>query len=133
MSKPIKKIIDKLVLNPITIDMQYKYRNNIDLSGWVLTKPKFIKHDITKVESCSLLLYQIYNMNGTLKIECFSCMVYVKDLVEQLKKQENVFFVATVGKLRHSNKINSDYSQIVEMKTLLELDMPLFESEENKK
>ena len=100
--------------------MTYKYRNNVELSGWIIRKPKFIKHDRTGVESASILLYQI---NGELKIESFNCMCYVKELIEQLKKQKKVLFVATVGKIRHHFKYG-DYSQVVEMKTLAELDVP---------
>lgn len=120
----INDIIDKLVLNPITIDMTYKYKNTVELSGWIIRKPKFIKHDKTGVESCSLLLFQINNKNGEIKLESFNCMVYVKELIEQLKVQDKVLFVATIGKVRHHYKYG-DYSQIVEMQTLAELDLPL--------
>ena len=119
----INDIVDKLVLNPITIDMTYKYKNTVELSGWIIRKPKFIKHDKTGVESCSLLLFQINNKNGEIKLESFNCMVYVKELIEQLKVQDKVLFVATVGKLRHHFKYG-DYSQVVEMQTLAELDIP---------
>ena len=119
----INDIVDKLVLNPITIDMTYKYKNTVELSGWIIRKPKFIKHDKTGVESASLLLFQINNVNGELKIESFNCMCYVKELIEQLKKQQKVLFVATVGKIRHHFKYG-DYSQVVEMQTLAELDIP---------
>ena len=119
------KCIEELALNPATIDMTYKYSNNVELSGWIIRKPKFIKHDKKGVESASLLLYQIHNANGKIEIECFSCMVYVKELVEQLKKQETIIFVATVGKLRYSYKIRGYYSQVVEMATLMETDTPL--------
>ena len=120
----INDIVDKLVLNPITIDMTYKYKNTVELSGWIIRKPKFIKHDKTGVESASLLLFQINNKNGEIKLESFNCMVYVKELIEQLKVQEKVLFVATIGKVRHHYKYG-DYSQIVEMQTLVELDLPL--------
>ena len=120
----INDIVDKLVLNPITIDMTYKYKNTVELSGWIIRKPKFIKHDKTGVESCSLLLFQINNKNGEIKLESFNCMVYVKELIEQLKVQEKVLFVATIGKVRHHYKYG-DYSQIVEMQTLAETDLPL--------
>lgn len=109
--------------NPVLTEMTYKYRNNVELSGWIIRKPKFIKHDRTGVESVSLLLFQINNVNGELKIESFNCMCYVKELIEQLKKQQKVLFVATVGKIRHHFKYG-DYSQVVEMQTLAELDIP---------
>lgn len=119
-----KETLDKLIMTPAAIDMCYKTKNSIDLSGWVIRKPKFIKHDKTGVESASLLLYQVNNANGEIKVETFSVMVYVKDLVEQLKKQQNILFVAIVGKLRHHYKLG-DYTQATEMLTLLELDIPL--------
>ena len=119
-----KETLDKLIMTPAALDMCYKTKNSIDLSGWVVRKPKFIKHDKTGVESASLLLYQVNNANGEIKIETFSVMVYVKDLVEQLKKQQNILFVAIVGKLRHHYKLG-DYTQATEMLTLLELDIPL--------
>ena len=122
--KPLKDTIDLMLGNPVLTEMTYKYRNNVDLSGWIIRKPKFIKHDRTGVESASLLLFQINNVNGELKIESFNCMCYVKELIEQLKKQKNILFVATVGKLRHHFKYG-DYSQVVEMQTLAELDLPL--------
>ena len=121
--KALKDTIDSMLGNPVLTEMTYKYRNNVELSGWIIRKPKFIKHDRTGVESASILLYQINNVNGELKIESFNCMCYVKDLIEQLKKQKKVLFVATVGKIRHHFKYG-DYSQVVEMKTLAELDVP---------
>lgn len=119
-----KETLDKLIMTPAALDMCYKTKNSIDLSGWVIRKPKFIKHDKTGVESASLLLYQVNNANGEIKVETFSVMVYVKDLVEQLKKQQNILFVAIVGKLRHHYKLG-DYTQATEILTLLELDIPL--------
>ena len=119
-----KKTIDKLMLNPIVVDMTYKYANNVELSGWIVRKPKFIKHDTKNVESSSILLHQISNSNGEIKIETFNCMCYVKDLIEQLKKQNKVLFVVIVGKVRHHYKYG-DYTQILEMKTLAELNIPL--------
>ena len=121
--KPLKDTIDLMLGNPVLTEMTYKYRNNVELSGWIIRKPKFIKHDKTGVESASLLLFQINNVNGELKIESFNCMCYVKELIEQLKKQQKVLFVATVGKIRHHFKYG-DYSQVVEMQTLAELDIP---------
>lgn len=128
---PFKDVLDKVIKNPITIDMTYKYNNQVVLSGWVLRKPKFIKHDITGIESCSFALYQITNANGNLKLESFSCMCYVKDLVDQLKKVNKVLFLATAGKVRHHFKYG-DYSQITEIETIAELDIPLALEWENK-
>lgn len=119
-----EKAIDLLMLNPLTIDMTRQYTNEVVLSGWIVRKPKCIKHDKLDIESCSLLLHQINNNNGQVKIETFNCVCYIKDLVEQLKNQKKILFVAIVGKVRHHYKYG-DYSQIMEIKTLAEIDLPL--------
>jgi len=123
--KTLNEVIDKLIRNPLLIDTTYKYRNDIDLTGFILRKPKFIKHDKKGVESASLLLYQINNTHGIVKINCYGCMCFVKELVEQLKKQDKVIFVATVSKLMYSSKLHGDYAQILEMKTLYEFDIDM--------
>ena len=116
----LKQLMDEILVNPAIIDMTYKYRNNIELSGWILRKPKFIKHDKMNIESCSFVLYQINNVNGEIAMSSYSCMVYVKELVDQLKAINNVIFVACVGKVRHHFKYG-DYTQVLEMETLYEL------------
>lgn len=122
--KTLKETIDLMLHNPIVMDMTYKYRNSIQLSGFIIRKPKFIKHDKTGRESCSLILHQINNANGEIKLESFSCMVYSLTLIEQLKKVDKVIFVATMGIMRHHFKYG-DYSQITEIETLAELDIDL--------
>ena len=122
--KTLQQTINKLLHNPITADMTYKYHNSVELSGFIIRKPKIIKHDKTQRESCSLILYQINNTNGELKIESFSLMVYGKNLVDQLKKVDKVLFVATMGIMRHHFKYG-DYSQVTEMETLVEFDIKL--------
>lgn len=124
--KQITKTINDLIANPIMVDMTYKYRNSIELSGWVIRKPRFIKHDITGVESCSLSLYQINNIRGQIKVESFCLMVYVKDLIQQLKEQKNILFIATMGKVRHHLN-HGDYTQVTEIETIAELDIPFVE------
>lgn len=124
--KKITQTINEMLENPILTEMTYKYRNSIELSGWVIRKPRFIKHDITGVESCSLSLYQLNNVRGKLKIESFCLMVYVKDLIQQLKEQKNILFIATMGKVRHHLN-HGDYTQVTEIETIAELDMPFVE------
>ena len=130
--KTIDQFINTLLKNPAVLEMSYKTNNQVELSGWIIFKPKFIKHDIKGIESCSLPLYQITNSNGNIKLESFYTMVYVKDLVEQLKENKNIIFVATMGKIRHHYQYG-DYVQITEMKTIIELEMPLFDRLENAK
>jgi hypothetical protein len=122
--KTIKETIDLMLHNPVTMDMTYKYRNCVELSGFIIRKPKFIKHDITGKESCSFILFQINNVNGEIRLDSYSCLTYVGTLIEQLKQIDKVIFVATLGKLRHHFKFG-DYTQVSEMESLAELDIEL--------
>ena len=124
--------VGKLLQHPIIQDFNKQYQNYFALSGWVLRKPKIIKNDVTGVESCSLLLFQFNQGQGTNDFQVFSCMVYVKDLVEQLKKLDKVCFVSTIGKLCYSKKVKGMYSQITYMQTFYELDIDLAIVEEKK-
>ena len=121
----ITDTLNKVLANPMTNDISYKYRNNIDLSGFILKKPHIIKHDKTGIESCAFILYQVNAKGGDLKIESFNCITYVRELVDQFKTLNNVIFVATVGKLRYSPRIKGDYTQVVEIATLFEYDIEL--------
>lgn len=125
--KPLSEfrvLVNDLLKHPFLADRP-TYRNDIYLSGFLLRKPRFFKNDKTGVESCSFMLYQIIANSYGLKVESFNCITYVTPLVEQLKEQKNVIFVATVGKFRHSFKIENNYSQVLEMKTMIELDREL--------
>lgn len=115
----------ELSKNPLIVSGSYKYQNRIELSGLIVRKPKFIKHDKTGIESCSFILQIINNVNGEIKLETFSCMTFVRDLVEQLKNQEKVIFVSCIGKLMYSPKVHGNYTQITYIETLCEFDMEL--------
>ena len=127
MAKNWNELLEKITLNPMLQEMEYKYRNDVILGGFLLKKPKFFHHDTLGVDSCSFNLYQLTNKMGKLRLESFSCITYVKDLVEQLRKQDKVIMVITIGKMRYSNKVKNSYSQVVEMETFFELDEKLIE------
>ena len=122
MAKNWNDLLEKITLNPMLQEMEYKYRNDVILGGFILKKPKFFHHDTLGVDSCSFNLYQLVNKMGKLRLESFNCMTYVKDLIEQLKKQNKVIMVITVGKMRYSPKTKDHYSQVVEMETFYELE-----------
>ena len=124
--KTLKDTIEEMLTSPVLSSLTHKYKNSIDLSGWIIRKPKVVKHDTKKIESCSFILYQINNIKDVLKIDSYECITYITDLVRQLEKQDNIIFVATIGKVRHHYKYG-DYTQVLEMKTIAELNMPLIE------
>ena len=124
--KTLKDTIEEMLNSPVLTAMTGKYKNSIDLSGWIIRKPKVVKHDTKKTQSCSFILYQINNIKGVLKIDSYECITYITDLVRQLEKLDNIIFVATIGKVRHHYKYG-DYTQVLEMTTIAELTLPLAE------
>ena len=117
---------------PIAEGLNKKYQNTFTLSGWLLKKPKIIKNDTTGIESCSLILCQFTQGVDRVDMQVFSCMVYVKDLVEQLKTLDKVCFVNTLGKMCYSKKIKSMYGQITYMETAFEVDIDLADEDREK-
>ena len=126
-------VVAKVLKLPIMVGLSKKYQNTFTLSGWILRKPKIIKNDITGVESCSLLLYQFTQGADKVDFQVFSCMVYVKDLVDQLKTLDKVCFVHTLGKMCYSKKVKGMYGQITYMETAMELDIDLAIVEDREK
>ena len=125
--KTITEVIDNIGNDPIINDMTLKYKSNCAISGLILRKPKFIKHNNLGVESCSFVLYQIEKKLGKTTLMSYSCMTFSKELIKQLKTLNNVILVATVGILLYSPKIKGLYSQVIEMKTLCEFEEELAE------
>ena len=123
----INNTIGELLKNPLMQDMAYKYRNSIEISGFIIRKPKLIKNDKTGMESCSFILFQIDTNSKGSYSESFGCITYDKNLIAELKELKGITFVACVGKYRFNKKINTHYSQVSEMKVLYELDIPLCE------
>lgn len=122
MENDLTKLIEKLANEPIIIDMTRKYQNAMILNGWILRKPKIIVHDTNHKESCSFILYQVVNANGLIEIQSFSCMTFIKSIVDQFKEQKNILCVRVVGKSKYSKYAKMSYCQVEEIKTLVELD-----------
>lgn len=102
----------------------YRYKNTIVLSGWVIRKPKFILSEKSRVESCSLLLFQINKTTRYIKIDSFSCLAFDKIVVEELKKLNYVTYIGLLGVLRYSKKAGL-HIQITSTKVLKKTKLPL--------
>ena len=119
------KLIGELVQNPIVVDYSNKYTNNIELNGFIVKKPRFFKHDKSGIESCSFVLFQLTNNASRLEIASFSCMTYIKELVDQLRQVDKVLMVHCSGKLIYSKKVQGCYPQVIAIETLYEFDLDL--------
>lgn len=119
------EVIGKLVQSPIVVGYSNKYTNIIELNGFIVKKPRYFKHDKSGTESCSFVLFQLTNNAGRLEIASFSCMTYIKELVDQLKVLDKVIMVHCGGKLIYSKKVNGCYPQVIAIQTLYEFDLDL--------
>ena len=124
------QLIGKLINNPVVVDATRQYGNFVQASGLLIKKPRFFKHDKSGTESCSFVLFQISNTQEKVEILSFSCMTYVKELVEQLKTVDKVLLLNCSGKLAYSKKIKGCYPQIVGIETLCEFDLDLENEDE---
>lgn len=125
--KKIEEVVKELTQNPMLTQVKGKQQNNAVLGGFILRQPKFIIHDKTGVESCSLLLYQLNQTKGNTSILVISVVTYVKDIIEELKKINQVTYVTFLGKLGSSKKIAGTFVQAMAYQKEFELDIELAE------
>lgn len=125
----IQDALIELSKHPLIHDMAYKYRNAVEVSGFLVREPNFIKNDKTGMESCSFLLYQVEHTQKGLMVDIFGCLTFDDNLIKELAKLKGITFLACVGKYRYNKKRNTHYAQISEMKVLYEIDMPLLKKE----
>lgn len=125
MSREVEQVVNELMELPFINDMTHKYRKEASISGFILRKPKYIKHDLTQKESCTFQIYQIDNEGGATKIYSYSIIAYTLDIIEQLKKLDKVCLVALVGTIFYSTKTKCLCIRVGEIKTLMECDIEL--------
>ena len=128
-SKDFEEVFKKINETPLVRELQGKFRNNVEVSGFILRKPKFIMTKKGKPrESACFILYQPKFSSQYVKVDSFSCMTFTEDLVEQFKKLDNVIYVNCLGTLRFSRKVNSLYVAVNQITTNGELDIKLAEA-----
>lgn len=108
-----------------------KYTNKVALNGFILQKPKFVKNDIRKNESCSFILHQITTTPTEQIVEkTYSLITYMPEIVSKLKELKNQCFISCVGSLERNRKLHTDYCQVfdIEIACLLEEELlPAYE------
>lgn len=106
----IEDIINQIASSPIGIKMKRSYSNSVEISGWVLQEPKYVKNEKTNNETCSFILYQIGTMlNGDTFVKTFNVITYSRELIKRLREEihGNVFFIAATCSLVWNGKIRS--------------------------
>ena len=120
-----EETLQELINHAMVIKASYKHQNALVLSGYIIKKPTIVKHDTKDVHSCSFVLYQLNEKGGKPWYESYSCITYIKDLVEQFEQLDHVIYVSVKGKLRYSTRHKTSYLQVLEIKTHFELETKL--------
>lgn len=125
--------LNKVRTSLYAMSIENSYKNVTYFSGWVIQKPRIIKHDKTGKESVSLILVQFMrDAKGYAYIKTYNLISYVSTVVDQWKKQENICFVLCNCQLQYNSVRKQYYPQIYEMKIHTELDyLKLEEESEN--
>lgn len=122
--------LEKVRTSIQALSIENAYKNRVFFSGWIIEKPRIIKHDKTGKESVSLILVQFMrDGKGYAYMKTYNLISYVTPIVETLKKQENICFIICDAQLQWNSKTKNYYPQMYDMQIETELGMKLDESE----
>jgi hypothetical protein len=126
-----RTIIDKVRKSNYALSIENFYQNVAYMSGWILSKPKIIKHDDSGRESASIIIAQFFrDENGFAYMKTFNLISYLPTLVAQFKELEYVTFISCVCQLQRNTKVKVLYPQVYEMILKPSLNIKLQESED---
>lgn len=100
MQELIKFIVD----TPLGVSMNEKYANSLQINGFVLQKPRFIKHEETGHESCSFIVHQLNRDMYGIKDKTYSMISYLPSIIEKVKQIDSVCFVNCLARLEWNSK-----------------------------
>lgn len=126
------ELLEKVRTSAFALSVENAYKNVCYFSGWIVQKPRIIKHDKSGVESVSLILVQFMrDSGGWAYLKTFHLISYVTPIIEQFKKQENVCFIVCDCQYQYNAKTKRCYPQIYDMKITMELNLKLAKESEN--
>ena len=124
------KTLELVRKSAYALTVENAYKNVAYFSGWVVQRPRIIKHDKTGKESVSLILVQFMrDSKGYAYMKSYNLISYVTPIVEQWKKQDNICFIICDCQLQWNSKTKQNYPQIYDMKIETTLNIKLDESE----
>lgn len=127
-----KETLEKVRTSMPALAMENAYKNSAYFSGWVVQKPRIIKHDKTGKESVSLILVQfLRDAKGYAYIKTYNLISYVTQIVETWKKQKNICLILCDCQMQWNSHTKQNYPQIYEMKIQMELNFKLDKESEN--
>ena len=124
------KTLELVRKSAYALTVENAYKNIAYFSGWVVQRPRIIKHDKTGKESVSLILVQFMrDAKGYAYMKSYNLISYVTPIVEQWKKQDNICFIICDCQMQWNSKTKQNYPQIYDMKIETTLNIKLDESE----
>lgn len=127
-----KDTIEKVRTSIYALTIENMYKNTVCLSGWIIPKPNFFKHDKTGKESVSFIIVQyIRDSQGYAYYKSYSLLSYVTQVIETLKNQKKICYIICDGQVQFSSLKKMFYPQIYDLRVIYSLDLDL-ESEEQK-
>ena len=124
------KTLELVRKSAYALTVENAYKNVAYFSGWVVQRPRIIKHDKTGKESVSLILVQFMrDSKGNAYMKSYNLISYVTPIVEQWKKQDNICFIICDCQMQWNSKTKQNYPQIYDMKIETTLNIKLDESE----
>jgi len=124
------KTLELVRKSAYALTVENAYKNVAYFSGWVVQRPRIIKHDKTGKESVSLILVQFMrDSKGYAYMKSYNLISYVTPIVEQWKKQDNICFIICDCQMQWNSKTKQNYPQIYDMKIETTLNIKLDESE----
>ena len=124
------KTLELVRKSAYALTIENAYKNIAYFSGWVVQRPRIIKHDKTGKESVSLILVQFMrDSKGYAYMKSYNLISYVTPIVEQWKKQDNICFIICDCQMQWNSKTKQNYPQIYDMKIETTLNIKLDESE----
>lgn len=105
----IEEILTKISNSKIGESMNHSYSNCWQLNGFIVQKPRFIKHDEKGSESCSFILHQVSkNDYGQIIDISYSLITYLPQIVERLKNELDVCcFISCLAVVHWNRKLKA--------------------------
>ena len=127
-----RETIEKVRKSIHALSIENFYKNVAYFSGWIVTKPRIIKHDKTGQESVSLILVQFMrDSNGYAYYKTYNLISYMTPIIDMWKAQDKICFVICECQLLFNVKTHNYYPQVYAMEIKDRLPYELDEESES--
>ena len=119
----LKDKIKEISKTSISMVARNRYDNSVQLTGFIVQKPKVIQGKINR--SCSFIIHQISNdLQGT-NDSSFSLITYVPEIIEKLINLDKVCLIHCLGVLAFNRVKKMQYVHVSMAEISYVLDMEL--------